>query len=152
MKAGRFSTTDINIIWRYVPPISRWWIMRQLKRLFGRNWICIFLQDPDNPFYYETANGERIIPPDRMVTDLGSIPRLFHIIISVIGFACCYIIHDFLCVARKIEGEPTTRKRVDYILGESIFTLTKDALVRRFLVHRGVRFLAWYQWLVGKGW
>lgn len=87
----------------------------------------IYLPDPQHPFAYTTAGGNRI-QPKIMETDGGSIPRAIRNLtkFSSWGYAPAFIIHDWLFVAHKCGNAPDDTWQFDqtaYIMAEAIKTL-----------------------------
>lgn len=69
----------------------------------------IFVPDENNVFSYTTSSG-RIIKPQQMETDGGSVPRILRGLkkFSSWGYAPAFIIHDWLFTAKKCNHHPDT--------------------------------------------
>lgn len=90
----------------------------------------IFEPDPDEPFAYITAAGDRI-EPRRMDTDGGSIPVLIRGLkkYSPWGYAPAFIIHDWIFTAHKCGVQPDDKwsfTQAADIMAEAIKTLMED--------------------------
>jgi len=142
MKVGEFS---------HCRPLLQW--------IGYRRWILH--QDPQRPFFYTTRAGNKIQPPDKMKTDLGSTPHLTHRILPPTEFAPPYLIHDEVCYRGEIAGVPTTRKHADQLLVRCILAQCRQmgytlqwkgwAMFRaRFLIYPGLRIFAFYKWIRGR--
>lgn len=92
----------------------------------------IYLPDTDKPFKYTTSKG-RVIIPQMMDTDGGSIPRILHGLakFSPWLYAPAYIIHDWIFVAHKTNTAPdsdiTFEQSAD-IMAEAIKTLMETGI------------------------
>lgn len=94
----------------------------------------LFVPNENDPLRFITPDGERIIQPEPMYTDGGSIPRLFWSVpgYSPWGIGPAYLIHDWLFVAHHcknpnyidIEFDDSAR-----LLGECIKTLMEAEVV-----------------------
>ena len=87
----------------------------------------IFRQNPKRPFYFERANGERIIP-ETSYTDGGSIPRALWGFRGYSPWECgpAFIIHDWLFQVQqcKLPGyKPYEFEETAQIMAECIKTL-----------------------------
>lgn len=90
----------------------------------------VFHQSLERPFYFERANGDKIIPPS-IYTDGGSIPRPFWILrgYSPWEYGPAFIIHDWLFVAHQchVGGyEKYTLQDAAQIMSECIKTLMEE--------------------------
>lgn len=103
-KAGKF-TGAVNITWH--GPI-----------------LYDFIQDPNNPFSFIRENGQ-VITPENMVTDGGSVPRIFWSVggLSPWDFLPAYIIHDWLYVQHHAGACKYEFQEVNTIMAEAIYTL-----------------------------
>jgi hypothetical protein len=86
-----------------------------------------FHQDPSHPFYFERANGEKIIPKS-IYTDGGSIPRVLWGFrgYSPWEYGPAFIIHDWLFIAHHCHDIGYERYNVNEaadIMSECIKTL-----------------------------
>lgn len=86
-----------------------------------------YLPDANEPFAYRTSL-QRIITPQIMDTDGGSIPRIFHIFknLSPWKYAPAYIIHDWIFLAHQKNISPDNDINFEdsaLILAESIKTM-----------------------------
>jgi hypothetical protein len=98
----------------------------------------------ESPLVYVTRQGETIVVPPGFITDLASIPRIFHPLIPVNGrHRSAAIVHDFLYVIQDRE-----RGEADRIFLEAM----EDSGVRwtqRRLMYSAVRVGGWTAW--GRG-
>jgi hypothetical protein len=103
----------------------------------------IFRQNNAEPFYFERANGEKIIPRS-IYTDGGSIPRPLWIFrqFSPWQYAPAFVIHDWLfdAHASKEPGyEQYTYREAADVMTECVKTLMlkgKDVPVEPITLHR----------------
>ncbi|MFA5379516.1 MAG: DUF1353 domain-containing protein [Dehalococcoidia bacterium] len=96
----------------------------------------------EKSFSYTTADGDRYTVPRGMVTDLGSIPRVFWRVLHRSEFAPAYLVHDYL-----YEAHCTTRREADRILLEGISTLTAgDATGKRIIIWIALRLFGGFVW------
>lgn len=93
------------------------------------------------PLTYIRHDGEAITVPTGFVTDLASIPRIFHSLIPVNGpHSPAAIIHDWL-----YETQTFLRKEADEIFLEAMRDLGVSWL-RRSLMYSAVRLGGWAAW------
>lgn len=91
-----------------------------------------FHTSEDKPFSYTTADGRKI-QPKTMVTDGGSIPKLFQVFkkFSSWGYAPAFIIHDWLFVAQEIKDETDldwTFEQSALVMAEAMKTLMEEGI------------------------
>lgn len=106
-----------------------------------------YTPDADDPFGYETADGQRITP-GAMVTDAGSIPPLAHQIegLDPFTFLKAYLIHDWEFMVHHCHRPSDGRsfEEVNHTLAEGVYTLmvTEDNVPSDWrkvvLIHAGV--------------
>jgi hypothetical protein len=94
----------------------------------------LFVPNKDDPLRFTTADGTRVIKPEAMYTDGGSIPRIFWSIpgYSPWGLAPAYIIHDWIFVTHycgTIGYENISFADSSRFMGESIKTLMEKDMV-----------------------
>lgn len=70
----------------------------------------LFVPDPNDPLTFIWTNDkgtERVVRPEMMYTDGGSVPRFFQVFkgFSPWGYAPAYMIHDWLYVARHCNRD-----------------------------------------------
>lgn len=88
-----------------------------------------------------TGSGINICIEAGLITDFGSVPQIFHSLISPIGLATrAYVLHDFL-----YQRQHLSRGMSDYILLEAMKVLGVRPLHRR-AVYYGVRLGGWMAW------
>jgi len=99
----------------------------------------------ESPLVYATRTNEAIVVPPGFITDLASIPRIFHSLIPVNGrHRSAAIVHDFLYVIQDRE-----RAEADRIFLEAM----EDSGVRwtqRRLMYSAVRVGGWAPWNKGR--
>lgn len=99
----------------------------------NRRWVRVF-QHHERKFFYTTSDGLKLQPPDKFLSDGGSIPWWIQWLLPCHEFLPCYIIHDTLC---SLFNLPRWLK--DYYLVEMIYTITcADAFFKRNLVRLGL--------------
>jgi hypothetical protein len=89
----------------------------------GRQWPLINPPDDEQFGFRIHDNGavKTIIPPDRFVTDFGTIPRLFWLILPPVGdgaharYGIATVIHDWLYVCGTVEGKQITKSFADRV-------------------------------------
>lgn len=95
----------------------------------------------ESPLVYVTRQDEEIVVPRGFLTDLASIPRIFHSLIPVNGkHRHAAIVHDYLFV---IQDRP--RSDVDRVFLEAM----EDCGVRwsqRWAMYSAVRVGGWIPW------
>jgi hypothetical protein len=99
--------------------------------------LFVYNVDPNHPFQYTTAAG-RVIRPQLMDTDGGSIPKLLRGVgnFSSWNYAPAFIIHDWLFVAHKCNSAPDNNwefEETATVMAECIKTL----MVRGFTDYDG---------------
>ena len=116
-------------------PLGKFYGQTQLEWRSDREFI--FHQDLSRPFYFERANGEKIIPKS-IFTDGGTIPRplwSFHGY-SPWEYGPAFIIHDWLFAAHQCGAPGYEKYTVDdaaQIMSECIKTLmeTQPKIVQK---------------------
>jgi hypothetical protein len=93
----------------------------------------VFLQDTAAPFSYTTARG-RIIAPNSMSTDGGTIPRIFQVLrkFSPWGYGPSFVIHDWLFAAHRGALAPDADWAFEdtaMVLAESMKSLMETGFV-----------------------
>jgi len=84
--------------------------------------------------------------PAGMITDLASTPRLLWPILPPTGsYAPAAILHDYLYLEGRLDGEPITRVRADRLFLAAMRALGVGWLIRR-IVYWGVRIGGWVAW------
>ena len=95
----------------------------------------------ESPAIYATRAGEIIVAPAGFITDLASIPRIFHALIPVNGrHRLAAIVHDYLFV---IQDRP--RADVDNIFLEAMED-SGVGWVTRWAMYLAVRAGGWLPW------
>lgn len=84
----------------------------------------VYIPNEKDPFYFERANGQKIIP-QLMYTDGGTIPRILwnNPNYSPWGYAPAYLIHDWIFYAKPDELASAEVDDAAQILAEGIKTL-----------------------------
>ena len=90
---------------------------------------------------YITSRGKKICPVDGFLTDLGSVPRLFQNIIRRDEYKPSFVIHDY-CYDRQM----ISRREADAILFESIYTMARYSVLRRWIIYLAVRGFGRWAW------
>ena len=99
---------------------------------------------------YTTKAGPIITVRVPFVFDWASIPRMFQWLYPPCGiegnpYGIAALVHDWLYVHRKIEGEPITRFRADQVFYEVMrYVGCRWTLAR--LMYRAVRVGGWMPW------
>ncbi len=65
--------------------------------------------------YYTTRDGREFVVKKGFISDLGSIPKIFWILVSPHGFPSAYILHDYFC-----EQDWISRAEGDRLLKEAL--------------------------------
>lgn len=99
------------------------------------NWVL------DSSLVYETSAGEYITIPAGFITDLASIPRIFHSLIPVNGkHRQAAVVHDYLYV---IQDRP--REQVDAIFLEAM-EVAGVRFTQRWAMYLAVRAGGGFPW------
>jgi len=122
----------------------------RLEYIDGRTWRLINPDDPDM-FVFILDDGRSIIPPDGMITDFASIPRIVWNILPPCGdgprgkWGPGAVVHDRIYKIGKINGHPVSRHEADHVLkacNEAMMVAPdKIAIIHDALVVGG--FVAW---------
>lgn len=110
-----------------------------MEHVSGKNlWLIL------EPFRYETKDKTGVIEvPAGFDTDLASVPRVMYSIFPRDGlYIEAAIIHDWLYVDQKINGEWISRKTADGVFLEAMEYLG-IGWFRRRTIYRGVRIGGW---------
>ena len=95
----------------------------------------------ETPLYYVTPAGDDIIVPPGFVTDLASIPQIFHSVVPVNGMhRAAAIVHDWLYVT-----QPCTRAEADRVFLDAMADLGVR-LTQRWVMYAAVRAGGWVGW------
>jgi hypothetical protein len=115
----------------------------RLEYVDGRTWKLINPDDVDL-FAFILDDGRSVVPPDGMITDFASIPRVVWAILPPCGdgprgkWGPGSVIHDWIYKTGKINGKSITQHEADHVLracNESLcvahdkITIIHDALV-----------------------
>lgn len=93
------------------------------------------------PLVYEAESGELITVPVGFITDLASIPQIFHSLIPVNGkHRLAAILHDYLFVIQD-----RTRSEVDALFLEAM-EAAGVRLTQRWVMYLTVRAGGWRAW------
>jgi hypothetical protein len=88
----------------------------------------------------------KVTVPAGMITDLASTPRLLWPILPPTGsYAPAAILHDYLYLRGRLDGEPITRAYADRVFLEAMRALGVGIIIRR-VVYWGVRLGGWVAW------
>jgi hypothetical protein len=100
MNKGKFSRTDVHTVWMH-------------------DGLFEFIQHADEPFFYTASDGAVIMPPPRLVTDFGSIPKAVRWFLNPVEFAPAYINHDDTYQFARVNCtyRPVLRMRMRSIRG-----------------------------------
>lgn len=125
MNRGKYGQYEGNLLIKWIPRRN------PPKTFLAKCWSWfkprefIFIKDDTHPFSFTDSNGLKITP-ESMYSDLGSVPRLLWVLLSLIDFLPAYIIHDYEFESHKLGLSDYTFEGSCTRIAEGIRTIQFD--------------------------
>lgn len=116
----------------------------------GRVWKLI--QEASTPFRWSSPAGIEIDPPDGLLTDFATIPRVFATFLSHAGegrrgsYGPASVLHDWLYLCQRHgDGTPLSRIAADSVLRDAM-RARGVGRKRAWMIWASVRLFGWIWW------